>query len=390
MVTKSPVYQWLELFFRDKLWLSEPAKAALLCSDTESESESEESDSVSSGKTLDLGIETFVKKFDASQMSLWARIRTKLSIRDEKEPSKKKQKIDDIHESHCITITSDDRKVIGAIDVLNDTRGYLRKYCTWENCIWVVDPYTKSLLCTEYFHEALMCTTVSQRLADIPTFSRASLLCADLDKKQLHFTLVSDAVEMDQDVHSLEALELQSVIFQVLVSLCIAQERIKLKHHDLHLGNVMLSRRKEPGVWSAKTPFGIFLVPLMGWDATIIDYGLSSCEIDTISIARLDADLMQWGNSGSTSVSEPSDLGKSWGVWNPDLDGDTGYDFVMFIESIVDSVLDERPLPMTKLFLLSEIQSFAQTFCTDRNRPIQKSNVDWKALFTKFLPKELD
>jgi len=404
MVTKSPVYTWLETFVRDKLWISEEAKQILILMETQSETQSSESHSdtesttsesteasKTSGKTFDFGPVGFVKKFNTSQLYLWARIRNKLLIREKGEPARKKSKSDleaQAHDTQCIAVTVDNRKVLGAIDMLHDSKGYLRKYCTWENCMWVVDPFTQSILSTEYFHEALLCSAVSYFLADIPIFSRASLLCADLDKRQLHFSMVTDGKEMDHEVHSMDALSLQSVIFQVLVSLCIAQDRIKLKHHDLHLGNVMLTPRKEQGVWHAKTSVGTFIVPLLGYDATIIDYGLSSCVVNDVSIARLDADLMEWGNSGTSSESRASNIGKSWGVWDPDLDGDTGYDFAMFIESIVDTILEERPLPMSKLSLLSEIQAFAQTFCTDRNRPITKSSVDWKALFTKFLPQD--
>jgi len=406
----------LEKFYIEKLWISPEAlkesKAVQLLSKSEEEEEeessSEKSRSCSSStfsgdedscESVELPVPTFVKKFRNHQLYLWARLRTKKPKRDrscfEAGNNNDCCIVDLIHDSQCIATTKDFRKVVGSIDVLGDTQGYLRKNCVWENCAWIIDPYANGLLCCEYFHELIMGLTLRDTLSDIPVFSRAFLQFADLEKKQLHFSKVGGK-ELDLVIHDMHDEELQSVVFQVLVSICIAQKRIQLKHHDLHLGNVMVSPRAQTGSWDINTPVGVFTVPLIGYDATIIDFGLSSCvsssegtyrgSVKQVQISRLDSDLLSMGESGTSSASKSSDIGKSWGVWDPDLEDDTGYDFSMFVESIVDTVIQERPLAISKLTFLSELQKFSQTKCTERNRPETKSVLDWSLVFHKFLP----
>lgn len=423
---------WLDTFYKNGLWISPEAlkssnSSELMSDESESESgsgsedksgsEGEESrscsskstheekakhGSVSTGssdqddkETVDLRMPVFVKKFKNHQLYLWARLRTRPPNRD----LGNKSRIDD---SQCIATTKDARKVLGSIDILQDNQGYLRKNCTWEHCAWILDSYANGLLSCEYFHEALMGMVVRETLSDIPVFSRAFLQFADLEKKQLHFSRVGvskkDGKELDSVIHTLQAEELHSVIFQVLVSICIAQKRIKLKHHDLHLGNVMVTRRNQPGTWVVTTPVGTYSVPLLGYDATIIDFGLSSCESvggalgssPVVQLSRLDSDLLCMGDSATSSASKTTDIGKSWGVWDPDLDSDTGYDFTMFVESIVDATVHERPLHIQKLVFLSELQKFSLSRCTERNRPISKCLVDWAGVFKKFLTAKAD
>jgi hypothetical protein len=171
---------------------------------------------------------------------------------------------------------------------------------------------------------------------------------------------------------------LHSCIAQVLVGVRLAQLRMKLKHHDLHLGNVMVSPRGEAGELEIQTPEGLVKVPLVGYDATIIDFGLSSMSEEK-ALVRLDIDLLiQGGSESSRSNSRlTSDIGKSWGTWDPDLSGDTGYDFGMFIESVTETVLDERPLNLEKITMLAKLQELILTKFTDRCRPQDPSLVDW-------------
>jgi len=403
----SEVLGLLEKVYVDKLWVSPEAldtsnssnfnndenasqsdgsrSCSSKSSSTNSSEEEESLQSSEDSSSVELPIPAFKKKFKNHQLFLWVRLRTKKPKRDRE----CLESCNDIHNSQCIVTTKDFRKVIGSIDVLGDNQGYLRKNCVWEHCTWIVDPFANGILSCEYFHELIMGLTLRETLSDIPVFSRAFLLLADLEKKQLHFSKVggrNGAKELDAVIHDLHLEELHSIVFQVLVSICIAQKRVKLKHHDLHLGNVMVSSRERPGSWEVQTPVGNFKVPLIGYDATIIDFGLSSCEsLEGIQLSRLDADLLCMGDSGTSSATNTSDIGKSWGVWDPELEGDTGYDFSMFIESIVDTVVQERPLNIKKLTFLSEVQKFSQTKCTGRNRPETKSIVHWSEVFNKFL-----
>jgi hypothetical protein len=399
----SDVVSVLEKFYTEKLWVSPEALEASKNSDMQNEtdesedsrsctsktsstmSEDDDESSLESDSSVDLPMPVFKKKFKNYQLYLWARLRTRKTKRDRE----CLEESNDIHNSQCIATTKDFRKIIGSIDVLADNQGYLRKNCAWEHCAWIVDPYAQGFLSCEYFHELVMGLTLRETLSDIPVFSRAFLQLADLDKKQLHFSKVGgkiDAKELDMVIHDLQVEELHSIVFQVLVSICIAQKRVKLKHHDLHLGNIMVTPREQSSNWEADTPVGIFNVPLIGYDATLIDFGLSSCEASKgVQLSRLDSDLLSMGDSGTSSASNTSDIGKSWGIWDPDLEGDTGYDFCMFVESIIDTVVQERPLNIKKLTFLSEVQKFSQAKCTGRNRPETKSIVHWSEVFNKFL-----
>lgn len=346
-------------------------------SNSDSESDSEFS-SESNSLEIDLGIPVFKKKFTLAQLYLWARIRTQPVL-------KELRAWENFDEYKCVAITQQHTQIWGAIDILQDSQGYMRKYCQWANCAWILDPYANTIRSCEFFHEALMGIMVQRHLSDIPVFERAALHYADLEKKQLHFALVPNGEELDSLIFELSLEALHSVIFQILVSICIAQERIQFKHHDLHLGNVMLTKRTSNSVWTVNTKYGKYDVPLIEYDATLIDFGLSSCMDNDTEISRIDSDLLCLGNSASTSCSRTSGIGKSWGVWDPELKHDTGYDFAMFIESILDTLCDERPLPLEKLTLMVALQKFSQTKCTDRNRPIEKSGLDWESLLYQFL-----
>jgi hypothetical protein len=414
-IFQSSVQLWLEKFYSDGVWISPEALAKSLSdsmsesegmasesdsdisslgsSETDSRTESHDSRSHSDSgsgsnsgsgesdetedKSVELSLPVFKKRFKVNQLYLWARLRT--------QPTTKEKLLGSFEDLQSVAMTLQKKKVKGLLDVLQDSQGYLRKYCEWVNCAWITDPFSRSVQSCEFFHECAMGMVINQALADVPVFMRASLHLADLEKKQLQFALVNNGLELDSSVHKLSLEALHSVIFQVLVALCIAQERIRFKHHDLHLGNVMISPRKANGSWIAKTAYGMCTVPLVDYDATLIDFGLSSCKEGDIEISRLDTDLLVIGESGTSSCSHTSDVGKSWGVWDPELDGDTGYDFTMFVENLLEATCAERPLNIQKVTFLAELQKLSQTPCTDRNRPAQKSGLDWTAVLRNFL-----
>ncbi len=310
-------------------------------------------------------LKVFYKKFKRDQIDLWIRLRTEAS------------------KFHSMTVPVDawcvgGEVVRGEIDLLQDTRGYSRRFCTWVNALWVYDSFSDCLRCNEFFHEALLSYFVRTSLADLPMFSRAALVYANVSKRTLGFKKVQGGLDMDKELYKMNCAQLHSCIAQVLVGLRIAQFRMKLKHHDLHLGNVMVSPRPESSVLVLDTPEGSLKIPLVGYDATIIDFGLSSMSEEK-ALVRLDIDLLiQGGSEGSRSTSRlTSDIGKSWGTWDPDLSGDTGYDFSMFIESVTETVLEERPLDLQKITLLAKLQELITTKFTDRCRPQDPSLADW-------------
>jgi hypothetical protein len=311
----------------------------------------------------------FFKKFKRDQLNLWIRLRTQAS---------KFHALTVPVEAWCV----DGEIKRGEIDLLQDTKGYSRRFCTWVNALWVYDGYSECLRCNEFFHEALLSYSIRTTLHDLPMFSRAAIMVANVSKRTLGFKKVLGGVDMDKELYKMTCSQLHSCIAQVLVGLRIAQSRMNLKHHDLHLGNIMVSPRTESGEFQIETPEGPVKIPLVGYDATIIDFGLSSLSQEK-SLVRLDIDLLiQGGSQLSHSTSRvTSDIGKSWGTWDPDLTGDTGYDFSMFIESVTETVLEERPLNLDKITMLAKLQELITTEFTERCRPQHPSLIDWSKVW---------
>jgi len=366
--------QWLIAFLKDG-WSAEdfipPFDDCETESSESSQSESEESDEETEMTDASEITETkcadsvFYKKFKSDQIDLWIRLRTQAS------------------KFHALTVPVDTwcvggEVVRGEIDLINDSKGYSRRFCTWVNALWVYDGLSDCLRCNEFFHEALLSYFVRITMADVPMFSRAALVYANVQKRTLGFKKVQGGNDMDKELYKMTCTQLHSCIAQVLVGIRLAQLRMKLKHHDLHLGNVMVSPRNEAGELEIQTPEGLVRIPLVGYDATIIDFGLSSMSEEK-ALVRLDIDLLiQGGSETSHSNSRlTSDIGKSWGTWDPDLSGDTGYDFSMFIESVTETVLEERPLNLEKITMLAKLQELILTKFTERCRPQDPSLVDW-------------
>jgi hypothetical protein len=309
----------------------------------------------------------FAKKFKPEQVDIWIRLRT--------EPSHFQGN------SFVDVWTTDGTVARGDIDVMQDSRGYSRRFCTWVNALWALDNYAKSLRCCEFFHEALLSYAVKTALGDIPVFARAALCEINVRKRTLVFRN-TQGKDMDSRIMRMSLVELKSAIAQVLVALRIAQHRLSLKHHDLHLGNVMVTPRATSGTWVVQTPEGLLNVPLEGYDATIIDFGLSSIVQDDKALVRLDIDLLIAGNSATSSrASSASTIGKSWGAWDPDLSRDTGYDFTMFVESVTETVLRIRPMQMDKIVLVYALQKLISTPLTDRCRPVNHSMIEWSKVW---------
>lgn len=313
----------------------------------------------------------FTKKFLPEQLQLWVRVRTKDSVVSSSDLSCEVHGVDGF--SICT----------GSIDIMQGEKGYSRRFCTWINARWAVDYYANSLLCNEFYHEALLSYAIRVYLADLPMFTRAALVSIDEQRRHLVFHTVQGE-NFDHVIHSLTFKQLKSVLFQTLIGIRLAQHRLNFKHHDLHLGNVMIS--KAPlSTQIFDTPEGLLSVVVEGVEATIIDFGLSSISKEH-SVIRLDIDLLITGDSQTSSQQsvKTEDLGKSWGNWNPELKGDTGYDYAMFIESVTEQVILERPLPMDKLSLLSQLQFLIHTSFTSRCRPVTPFELDWAKVWKIF------
>lgn len=270
----------------------------------------------------------------------------------------------------------DGRSFEGVVDKIAECRGTSKKKCTWVDTAWIVEGST--VKSNEFFHEAAVSRLVRDHLADIPVFARGRLMDAKLNvrggKGWLTFQRVP-GVELETVVNDLSVEEMRSIMLQVFAAMCVAQHRIQLKHHDLHLFNVLVHPVQDPADWIVELPFGTVKIPLVGFHASIIDFGLSSATDPKSGrrFVRLDEELLT-----KPKRDEPSD---DWGVWGPELDGDTGYDPAMFVESFVEELFRDRPLNIPKLQIISTLQELFDIDFTDRGRPTETCVVDWPTLF---------
>ena len=272
------------------------------------------------------------------------------------------------------------------------SRGRRRAGVTCSNAAWCLTP--KSLEGNEFFHELGVSMLVCRYLSDLPAYSKTKLLSAEWKGESvfkaraefgnskswepgphLYFSRVK-ARELEDELDGMTAPVLESVIKQVLVAIRMGQLRIKLKHHDLHLGNVLVEPC-EDCVDTVETPEGVLQVPVTKFRAVIIDYGLSSA-VDpetNASLRRLDESLIMRAPSNESASSD------GWGVWGHELAGDEGYDVAMFTESLVETLFMERPLDIEKLKLVATLQHFVNIDFTDRGRPAERCGIQWAEVF---------
>ena len=326
--------------------------------------------------------EVFFKSFDKDQIETWCLVKDKKEGKTE--------------ENHLQTV---ERGKFSCEIVKMDTeKGKPRKNHAWLEAAWEVDYPQKKISGTEFFHELAVSYLVSKYLADLPSFSISKFLGADFSSPANAFTLQlkggnvesfeerkphlyfrhARAEELEDVLNDkISAEQLLSIIQQVLVSIRLAQHRIKLKHHDLHLGNVLVLDGPNI-IESYETPEGIVNVSIVGARAVIIDYGLSAATDPEsgLRMQRIDEQLL----IGSSN--NESDDG--WGVWGSELDGDEGYDVAMFSESLTEILFKQRPLDVSKIAIVARLQEHVNVNFTDRGRPEERTGIDWTKLFRSF------
>jgi hypothetical protein len=205
------------------------------------------------------------------------------------------------------------------------------------------------------------------------------------DGNRIWFRAVANPCQsLESAIHSIDAPQLVSVIYQTLVAIRLGQHRIKLKHHDMHLGNVMLADLDHVDTESWPTPEGVQTIKPLGLRVVLIDYGLSTAvDPETgLWIKRLDEVLLM------DKDEEDSQAGQSWGVWGEPLENDEGYDAAMFIESMTEALFQERPLDISKLEIISGLQRLVASNFTDRGRPSEKTTIDWSSVFQYLKSKQ--
>ena len=281
------------------------------------------------------------------------------------------------------------KKHQGQIVKVDDKIGNQKKNCVWVDAAYSVDSqFFKS---NEFIHEIAIGYLVNKYLSDVKVFARAQVLGISCDANRccIGFRNLSPAIELEDAIHDMSTADFASIILQVLSAIAVAQERIQLKHHDLHLGNIMVVPNETEYVDQIDTKWGQVLVPVKGYLATIIDYGLSSATDPETKLRhmRIDEELL----INRTRKEQSEDMGEDieseddeWGVWGPELVGDEGYDVAMLVESLTEELFKERPLNVGKIEIVSKLQELVNINFTERGRPAETCTIDWGNLFSLF------
>lgn len=274
----------------------------------------------------------------------------------------------------------------------NEKKDKKKETEVWHNTAWIIDTKEKQFKCNEFFHEVAIATLVKLHLEDIPMFSKSKIMDAYFDKSNciIGFQNVKDSLEFEHVANSLNTEDFINIVIQVLASLWIGQERIQLKHHDMHLGNVMITQNTDSvQTIQIKAKGKSLEIPIKNYHATIIDYGLSSATDPESSLrhCRLDEELLikktrsEQEDERGESISTLSD---EWGVWGQELQDDEGYDVAMFVESLTEELFKARPLQIEKLKIVSELQALTNINFTERGRPAERCTIDWNKVFRIF------
>jgi hypothetical protein len=351
----------------------------------------------------------FCKQFNSGKMETWCNV-LKKPTPDTKLEYKT---LYDINEK------GKDSKVC-IVDIQANPQIPNEKRMKWMHAAFVISE--KKLEGNEFFHELAINFLLSKYCNDLPMFSHSQMVaaswhvpdpnCVNCEKRttmrhcnssptsseentkrkkrktdvkikegnRIWFRAVSNpSLSLEDAVHSVSPKQLASIIFQTLVGIRLAQHRIKLKHHDLHLGNVMLADTDLEDE-EYDTPEGKMKIKLHGFRVVLIDYGLSSAvDPETgLWIKRLDECLLM---AEQDQVEDQDVQENSWGVWGEPLLDDEGYDAAMLIESLTESLFEERPLDIKKLEIISVLQQYASSNFTDRGRPSEKTKLNWEKVF---------
>lgn len=236
-------------------------------------------------------------------------------------------------------------------------------------------------------HEALISAYVTRDLSDTPFFPahlHGVQITSD-DDSLLKFTPLSNSCDLSDLARNRETTEspLHAEIALVALAVMLAQQRLSLKHMDLHSGNIMW-RDPPAGVTRLVVPefFGPgkhLAIPLAekGSLPAVIDFGLSSmrtAHTPAVQILRSDYHLL-----------ESYDNEEEWGDYTEELRGDEGYDLATFVESLTRDISDLRPQPLQCLRALQLAHStLGSPQITSEGRPAAKVRIPMRTFLTDF------
>lgn len=187
------------------------------------------------------------------------------------------------------------------------------------------DNANKMIVSSSYINEAM----VGSLISDLPFFCKT--LTAYSGFRHGHILMDYAGKPLDEYMENLNLDETLSIIQQVMIGLMWAQDKYKFKHHDLHIGNVFLSEKTVFPLEHELPNKEKITLKSNKYYVQIGDYGFASAtDPDTnIRYGRCDMHL----NSSGT---------KYWGKWSNKLEGNEGYDILLFLGFFYDEMENSK------------------------------------------------
>jgi serine/threonine protein kinase len=188
------------------------------------------------------------------------------------------------------------------------------------------DGATKLMRVNEYLCESIVGLIVSQ--LKIPHIVRSH--AAWIDCGIGHIVQDYAGHSLQKSMIDLSLDEFKSIIMQVLITLALTQDYCQLKHHDVHLENIFITKNIKESFedvpliskssWSYTVGTSEFHIPHSGVLVKIGDFGLSSVTDPATKIRyeRVDYSMLNGDDS-------------EWGEWSGQLDGQQSYDVAVFL-----------------------------------------------------------
>ena len=181
------------------------------------------------------------------------------------------------------------------------------------------------LQCTEFVTEVAVGYCLNDHVnIYLPSPTFCHFTTAWCSTKYGNIAMENAGISLLDGMNDLSLEELQSIVYQVLVALSWAQNKVHFKHHDLHTGNIFYKRKNVFKEWTTPNHHTIEL-PSTCVQACIADYGMSAATDPSTKIrhGRIDYDLM-------------STRQKGWGTFNSELKTNEGYDAIVMFSHLED------------------------------------------------------
>lgn len=198
---------------------------------------------------------------------------------------------------------------------------------------FLTDEFTNEVLINHLVTKALVHPQLSPHFVQfLGAYTHADNGYMLMERVQASLDDLFDHEEIEPEwASSLQAVHIAALMFQIVFAVSTMQAVLRLKHHDLHLGNVMIKRVDESTMFRGAyvkdaTHFHYhvhgqnFYLPNGGLLIKIADFGTASATAGGKRVGRLDMPLF-------------NDDVDAWGVWDLHLDGQYGYDLQVLMST---------------------------------------------------------